>query len=161
MRGMVARVLFPPIGVRWLVWSLYAAAWTAALLVPVPVKPDPANPESSNYFFLFSKAVHIGAYAFFTILSAWLALVVGRRGLFLGILFAHGVGTEVLQYLLPTGRTGCWQDVLLDWSAVVLGVVLSWKWWLLPAVPVRGDSAEECERESLSDEVRAPLPGRG
>src|SRR5438105_413186 len=116
---------------RWFLWSAYAIAWTVSLLVPVPVHPgdDPAAREG---LFLFSKAVHISAYAVFTALTGWLAVRGRARWLMLGVLSLHALGTEGLQYLMDLGRVGCWSDVGIDHIGIALGLAWSLKCWRSP-----------------------------
>jgi hypothetical protein len=125
----LAKALFPATPLRWLVWSVYAAAWTAALLVPVPVQPEPTGLKSPDVLFYFSKAVHLSAYAVFAVLSAWVGAPLPYCRLLLASLFVHAAGTEILQALLPTGRHGCVSDFFLDSVGIAIGVALSWKWW--------------------------------
>jgi len=114
-------------GIRWTVWLLFAAAWTTALLMPVPVKPD-TGLGSPAVLYGFSKAVHLSAYALFAILTAWLPVRGTARWLLLAFLPVHAAGTEFLQWLLPMGRTGCVVDVGLDVLGIGMGMGLNWMW---------------------------------
>jgi VanZ family protein len=129
MRGLVAKLLFPPPPMRWLIWALYMVAWTTALLVPVPPQPEGSPLTEPDVRFYFSKAVHVSAYTAFALLTGWLRAPVRWRSWLLALLFAHGAATETLQALLPTGRHGCVEDVLLDSLGISIGLALSWKWW--------------------------------
>ncbi len=139
MRIAAVRGSWPAANVRWLIWWGYTLLWTAALLVPVPDRP-PGIPEdvwSYQIKVLFAKSLHVAAYAVFTMLSGWLGLSVRGRWLMVGFLIGHAASTEFLQWLLPTGRTGCVRDVLLDVLGISIGLVLSRKLWL-------GSSSGEC-----------------
>jgi VanZ family protein len=123
-----ATLLGPAAPVRWLIWAGYVTAWTAALLVPVPVEPD-TGLRSPAVLFVFAKFVHLSAYALLAVLTGWLRAPGKYRWLLLAFLPAHAALTEFLQWLLPTGRTGCIQDVLLDLVGISVGMALSWRWW--------------------------------
>lgn len=120
------------IGPRWrlALWGLYVAAWTTALLVPVPIKP--ATAEGVERVYWFGKTLHVMAYAVMTGLTGWLPVPRGRRWLFLLFLSAHGCITEYLQWLLDIGRTGCWSDVGLDHLGIALGLAVTFRLWLRP-----------------------------
>jgi VanZ family protein len=133
--SLVRRLCFPPSSVRWLIWSAYAVAWTTALLVPVPEMPAATGLQEPHYRFLFAKTVHVSAYALFTVLSAWLLVSPRYRWLLIGFLVAHAAGTEILQALLPTGRTGCIEDVGIDLIGIALGLALSWRCWRSAVTP--------------------------
>ena len=113
---MDEQALRPPLALRWLVFVAYFAAWSCALLTRRPPLPGWV-PQSQHYLFLFSKAVHVGGYTAFLILGGWLMPAGGWRWPLLAFLSAHAFGSEYLQYLLPTGRIGSWQDVVLDHAA--------------------------------------------
>ena len=129
MLALAVKVLSPAPPWRWLVWSAFVVCWTVSLLMPVPVQPEESGLKSREVLFYFSKTLHVGAYAFFTVLSGWLRVPARQRGWLLAFLFVHAAGTETLQALLPTGRTGRVPDVLLDSLGIVVGVALSWPWW--------------------------------
>jgi VanZ family protein len=120
-------------GFRWLVWLLYSAAWSVALLSPLPDTGDWSLENISlDLKFLFAKAVHVSAYALLAVLSGWLPVPRCRRWLLLVFLSGHAMATEFFQQFVP-GRTGCWFDVGIDHIGIALGLALTWKWWLLPA----------------------------
>jgi VanZ family protein len=133
--------------IRWLIWSTYAVAWTTALLVPLPEMPPATGLHQPLPRFLFAKTVHVSAYALFTILSAWLRT--SHRWLLLAFLVAHAAGTEILQAILPTGRTGCIEDVGIDLIGITIGVMLSWRWWRAPATSPQ-DAAVPCPPASAT-----------
>jgi VanZ family protein len=129
VQASLAREWRPARRVRWVVWGAFVLAWTVALLVPIPAKPAALPQEWWELKFYFAKSLHASAYAFLAILSAWLHVARPRRWLLLLFLVGHAAGTEFLQWLLPTGRTGCVSDVGIDVLGILVGTALSWKWW--------------------------------
>jgi VanZ family protein len=122
------------------IWCAFVLAWTASLLIPAPDQlareilawlfPSPqAGAELGNEFWLASKSLHIIAYALLTILSGWLRVPWPWRWLLLVFISIHGFGTELLQHFI-VGRHASLRDVGLDHLGALLGLVLSWKWWL-------------------------------
>lgn len=126
---------------RWAIWGTFLAFWTFVLVTPFPVQaerellPGPAT-------FPLSKTLHVAGYAFFTSLSAWLQVGGGWRWGLLGFLFFHGAATEFLQCYVPL-RTGCWLDVGLDSTGVLLGLYFTWPWWWERQVKTLGNSLAE------------------
>ena len=114
---------------RWLLWLVYVTAWTTVLLVPIPPKPPGLPDEWWQLKLYFAKGLHVLAYTLLTVLTAWLRVPGRRRWLMLAFLPAHAGLTELLQWLLPTGRQGCLRDVGIDLIGICLGVALTWKWW--------------------------------
>ena len=123
-----------------MIWFAFALAWTAALLTPSPDRlarailawlvPGPeGGPELGDQFWLASKSLHVMAYALLAILSAWLRVPWPWRWLLLVFISIHGFGTELLQHFI-VGRHASLRDVGLDHLGALLGLVLSWKWWL-------------------------------
>lgn len=110
---------------RWLLWSLFVAAWTYALLTPIP--PLPPGTLVAEHHFLIGKSVHVAVYAFWTVLSAWLRAPARWRWLLLAFISFHGMATEYLQQFVERGSS--LQDVGLDHVGLLLGAALSWKWW--------------------------------
>jgi hypothetical protein len=110
------------------------ACWTVALLSPVPHKEAEEVLGGSGGVFWFGKSLHVGAYAFLTVLGGSMALTHSQRWLILALMSFHGFATEFFQQFVP-GRTAAWRDVGLDHIGVALGVVVGWRWWrgLLPA----------------------------
>jgi hypothetical protein len=120
-----------PRGWRWGLWSLYAAAWTVALLVPMPEhgRWDLATVEI-NKKFLLAKALHVTAYAVMAGLTGWLRAPLRLRFFLMFFLMAHGTVTEVLQYSVDfIGRSGGLFDVGLDHIGIALGTLATWRWW--------------------------------
>jgi VanZ family protein len=126
-RSTVQQVWFWCWRCRWLIWSVYAGAWTLALLTPQPVEVSDAvlGPQTGHYA---SKTLHVSAYAVFTLLSAWLRAQRPGRWLLLGFLSLHAFATEYLQHFVPE-RTPSWQDVGFDHIGIAIGIILAWKWW--------------------------------
>jgi VanZ family protein len=122
------RSIWPSAEVRWLVWIIYAVTWTWALLRPYPaIVLD--HPEFEWQFFLFSKTVHVSAFAVFAILSGWLRVPWRHRWALLLFLSAHAWSSEYFQHFVPT-RTPALHDVGFDHLGILLGVGLTWKWWI-------------------------------
>jgi VanZ family protein len=114
-------------GLRWALWLVCVVVWTLML-----VRPEPAQvlgevvPKQATY--PVAKTGHISAYAFLTVLSAWLRVRGGKRWLLLAFLSLHGVATELIQTQVP-GRHGSPLDVGFDHIGILIGLALSWKWW--------------------------------
>jgi VanZ family protein len=110
------------------VWTLFATAWSIALLVPIPIHPGPGL-RTPEVLFTVAKATHVSAYALFAILTLWLPLRGGLRWGLVGLLPCHGAVTEFLQWSFPSlGRTGSVRDVIIDVVGISLGLGL-WFWW--------------------------------
>lgn len=126
---------FPAKAIHWVIWGGLLALWTFALLTPFPIQAE-RQLLPSQAAFPISKTVHVLGYAFLTSLSAWLQLAGGRRWGLPGFLFLHGAATEYLQSFVPL-RSGCWLDVGLDTTGVLLGLLLTWHWWRERSVDCR------------------------
>lgn len=113
---------------RWLMWSVYGLAWTTVLLTPQPVHVAEAVLSSSIEFFT-AKCLHIGAYAGLTMLTGWLQVVPRYRWLLLLFVSAHAFGTEFLQGFVPE-RYPSLRDIGFDHLGIVVGLALTWRWWL-------------------------------
>src|SRR5262249_6506336 len=111
----------------WAAWLAALAVWTAALLTPQPVQAAQAvlPPEME---FPTAKTLHVGAYAFLTVLACRLPRGGPCRWLPLAVLSLHGLGTEYLQQFVES-RCGCWQDVGLDHVGIALGLLVGWIGW--------------------------------
>jgi VanZ family protein len=112
---------------RWIIWGLYVAAWTTALLVPLPGGSG-WKVHNVSLKFLFAKTLHVSAYALWAMLSAWLLVPRRWRLLLLVLMVVHAAATEFLQTFVP-GRTGNLRDVGLDLIGIGIGCLLTWKWW--------------------------------
>jgi VanZ family protein len=121
-------------------WLAFVLAWTAALLMPSPDRIArgflayvlPGAEDANNlgtYLWWFSKSLHVMAYALLAILSGWLRVPWRSRWLLLVFISAHGFGTEFLQTFVVS-RHPSPRDVALDHLGAMLGVGVSWKWWL-------------------------------
>ena len=114
---------------QWLLWLGYTAAWTTALLMPVPNLGNWAGGETTiDLRYLFAKSVHVSAYAVFTGLSGWLRVPGRYRAPLLFVVMVHAPVTELLQNL-TSHRTGCLEDVGFDHLGVAIGLLLTWRWW--------------------------------
>jgi VanZ family protein len=129
-------------GLRWTMWGLWYAAWTAALLTPQPVEVADAvfTPEGA---FSAGKLLHIAAYAGLTILTAWLPVSGRVRWLLLVSVSAHTLATEYLQNFVPA-RYASWMDVGIDHVGIALGFALSWRWWF-PAATLKADANRQAK----------------
>lgn len=108
---------------RWLTWWTLLAILTWGLVSPVPQQINSAVlPESMN--FTASKAVHISAYAFLTVLVAWLPATLRQRAALWLVLVCHAALTEYLQTFVPL-RVGCLSDVGINLVGIALGVGLA------------------------------------
>jgi VanZ family protein len=123
--------LWPARKYRWLIWGLYLAAWSTALLIPLPAVPE-WKVHDISLRFLFAKAVHVSAYAVLAVLTGWLLVPSRYRWLPALALAVHATSTELLQRLVE-GRTGTLDDVGLDLIGIALGCLVSWKWWCAPS----------------------------
>lgn len=111
----------------WLAWLLYVLAWSRGLLMEQPI--DPGDNERLRLgLFLFSKSVHVGAYAVLAVLSGLLDVPRPYRWLLLVFMCAHAVGTEYGQQFFKTRHPSLY-DVGLDHLGILIGVALTWKWW--------------------------------
>lgn len=110
---------------RRVAWWLCVLVWTAGLLTTMPAHVN-RSLFPAPLGFSVSKTVHVTAYAFLCALIPFL----GTRGwALLGFLSFHACATEFLQQWVPE-RSGSLRDVGLDHLGIVLGLMLSWRWWL-------------------------------
>ena len=106
----------------FVVFAVFLGLWTWKLLEPLPVPESLTQGWSLSLKFIASKALHVGAYGFLTLLAAWLPV---RRPYFwaaVGVLMLHGCLTEYLQYAMDVGRTGKVSDVFIDWLGIGLAL---------------------------------------
>ena len=94
------RVLFPIV----LVLSM------ALLFLPMRAGPVPL-PDKVYHLLMFAALAGNGVLAEF------------RRGWLIAGLMAYGVGTEVVQYLLPFHRMADYADALANFAGIVVGLV--------------------------------------
>ena len=115
---------------RWLVWTLFCIALTAALVAPVPSPEElPLGELLVSRRVLVAKSVHVVAYAMFAMLSGWLPVALRWRLFLMFFLMLHAVSTEFIQLHLSY-RSGTLSDVLWDCLGIAVGFGLSWRWWL-------------------------------
>jgi VanZ family protein len=109
------------------IWLLFLAAWTIALLTPQPVQlAQEVLPDQDTFY--FGKSLHIGAYAFLVILTAWLKATNRVRWICLAFLSFHAFATEFLQQFVPE-RSGSLRDVGLNHLGLALGLILTVPMW--------------------------------
>jgi hypothetical protein len=120
---------------RWVLWSIYLIAWTVALLYPVPPETGVEQIDEfiSPHRYVIAKTVHVSAYAVLTLLTGWLQTPLRSRPLLMFIVMAHGTLTELCQLAMTelewSVRIGHLRDVAFDNLGVLIGLLLSWKWW--------------------------------
>jgi VanZ family protein len=117
---------------RWVIWFLFLAAWTLALLTPQPVQlAQEVLPDQDRFY--FGKSLHIAAYAVLVILTTWLKVTNRVRWMCLAFLSFHAFATEFLQLYVPE-RSGSLRDVELNHLGLALGLILTIPWWWTPLV---------------------------
>jgi VanZ family protein len=105
------------------VFFLFLGLWTWKLLHPYPVPEELTAGVSAPVKFVAAKALHVGGYAFLTVLTAFLPV---RRPYFwmaVLTLVIHAVGTEIGQLYVPN-RSGSVRDVLLNWAGILVGLAV-------------------------------------
>ncbi len=117
---------------RWLLWCVYVLLWTTVLVLPgAPI--DKLAPDISIIWkYFIAKTGHVAAYALWTILSGRPPVPARFRWLLVFVLMAHASGTELLQMLYVPGRFGHLVDVGFDHLGIMIGIALTWKWWIDP-----------------------------
>lgn len=128
MSAVESKALALRSGWLWAIWLVLLSIWTLALVTtyPAQIKQQVLPREAS---FPASKMLHVSAYAFLAGFAAFLPSRGGWRWLPLVVLSLHGFGTEYWQTFVPM-RYGCWSDVAIDHVGILLGSLLTWKWWL-------------------------------
>lgn len=99
----------------------FLGLWTWELLAENPVPESVHRAIPDGWHFYMAKGLHVGAYAFLTVLAGLLPV---NRFVFRGavaLLALHGIAGEVGQTFVP-GRTGSARDVVLDWVGLGLGL---------------------------------------
>ncbi|HEV3440684.1 MAG TPA: VanZ family protein [Gemmata sp.] len=112
--------------VPFAVFLIFLGLWTWKLLEPHPIPETITQYLPLELKFWLAKSLHAGAYAFLTVLAAFLPI---RRPYFwmvVAVLLLHGVGTEIGQTYIPS-RHGCVRDVVIDWIGIGVGLVCLWK----------------------------------
>ena len=97
--------------------------WTWKLLEPTPVPEKLSGWLAGDWQFLLAKALHLGGYAFLTVLAVTLPVPDRRRWSCAALLALHAVATEIGQTYVP-GRFGSVRDVLIDCAGIGLGVLV-------------------------------------
>lgn len=111
------RTAFP-----FLLFAALLGLWTWKLLEPNPVPESLHEEIPTDLKFIAAKVLHAGAYAFLTVLAAYLPV---RRPYFwavVAVLAGHGAATEFGQTLVPN-RHGTVRDVVIDWAGIGLGLL--------------------------------------
>jgi hypothetical protein len=114
-------------------FALFLGLWTWKLLEPNPVPEPVTRGIPTDLKFWLAKGLHLGCYAFLTVLAAWLPV---RRPYSWGVvvfLAMHAVGTEIGQSYVPN-RHGSARDVVIDWVGIGVGLLLL-RWWSLRLLP--------------------------
>ena len=101
---------------------VFLGLWTWKLLEPNPVPEAVSARLKGDWRLLAAKSLHVGAYAFMTVLAVSLPVSGYWRWFLVVLLALHGVATEIGQTFVP-GRGGSARDVLIDWAGVGLGVL--------------------------------------
>lgn len=122
-------------------FAISLAAWTVALLIPVPKTADRIG--DAELKFILSKVLHTTAYAYLTVVAAQMVLSVRRRWFILGLLSFHAFLTEFLQQFVNRGAS--LRDVGLDHLGILIGLLAGRPHWRgsWPAEPRKqsGDGA--------------------
>ena len=121
--------------IRWLIWTGYIIFWTIALEAPVAdTGMLPGGELIETHRVLMAKSVHISVYVLMAILSAWVRTPARFRWLMMAFLMVHATGSEMWQVALEPycHRTGLLTDVVFDNVGILIGILVSWKWWTRP-----------------------------
>jgi VanZ family protein len=112
---------------RWGAWFVFIAGWSLALLTPQPVElADTVLGEPAAFW--SAKVLHVSAYAVLVTLTASLPVAWPARLLLLACLSAHAIGTEYFQQFVRL-RTPSWRDAALDHLGILIGLVITCKFW--------------------------------
>jgi hypothetical protein len=106
------------------VFAAFLAAWTIALLSPVPSERAERALGGPWEVFLFGKGLHITAYAFLTALGGTIRCLARRWVWVLPALVVHGALIEFLQQFV--GRGSSVGDVGLDSIGIAIGGLVVW-----------------------------------
>lgn len=108
---------------------LATAGWYVLLVRPAKAFTDAVAGWEHQLIYLAQKGLHFGVYA--GLAAGAVALFGRRRWWVLGLVMAHGILSELGQYLrnlwFDTHRSGDPVDVLIDWAGVAVGVS---GWWV-------------------------------
>ena len=108
------------------IWAGSFAAWTAALLIPIPSGAVRSVGGAGPSFWI-SKVMHVGGYAVLALMTAFLPVRPKLRWVCLAALVLHGGLTEYLQQFVQRGSS--WRDFGLDCLGCVLGTLLAGARW--------------------------------
>lgn len=111
----------------FVVFLVFLGMWTWKLLEPAPLPEAIDQQIPTSMRFALAKSLHAGAYAFLTVLAAFLPLRRPHFWFVVAALALHGVGTEIGQTFVPN-RHGCVQDVIIDWVGIAAGLLGLWGW---------------------------------
>lgn len=118
---------------RWLIWSVFLVLWTIGLLYPTSPQLHQIDEIIEPFRVVIAKTVHVSAYAILAILTGWLRVAPRYRWLMLFVIMAHGTATEMGQWITKemhiSTRTGELYDVAFDNAGILLGLLVSWRWW--------------------------------
>jgi hypothetical protein len=120
---------------RWLIWMGFVVGWSIALEVPFQ---DTAGLPGGEFIMtnrmVVTKSLHVCVYVVMTILSGWVPMPARYRWLMMLFLMIHATGSELLQLALESHfhRGGSLTDVGFDNLGILIGVIVSWKWWTRP-----------------------------
>ena len=103
------------------------ALWTFGLLMPIPKASASKVLGGEGGVHLFGKMLHIGAYAFLTVLGGSMPLTRRQLWLLLTGLSFHAFATEFLQQFVDRGSS--LRDAGLDHLGIALGIAVGWRWW--------------------------------
>ena len=127
--------------------------WTWELLAENPVPESVSRAIPNEWKVWLAKSLHVGAYAFLTVLAG--LLPVGRKYFWgaIVLLLLHGIGSEIGQTFVD-GRHGSIRDVGLDWVGVVLGLlVLQLGKWMFGRGGERGSAVNGPGTARRTDEL--------
>ena len=117
-------------GWRWWIWLIAFLVWTVGLVVPSPGEAVRGfSGVSITHKFLVAKTTHVVAYCLLTMLAGWQQCALRYRRFLLVILLIHGPVTELIQRF-ASNRSGRFLDVGLDYLGIVIGLVLTWRFWV-------------------------------
>lgn len=128
----------------WL-WGAVLIAWTWLLLIPIP---DSAKQLGGpDLTFWIGKGLHVGVYAFLTVLTWTLPIREAARWVIVIVLLGHGGLTEFLQQFV--GRGSSWMDWCRDAGGIAMGTAIARGWLFVhrrrhsPQQPIEGDTSEK------------------
>lgn len=127
---MLRKIFWMPLHIKILLdkRNFFKILFFAATILVLVITLIPLSPERPGFLqrFLFEdidKVIHAGLFFILVILqrlayphtSIWKAVA---------LLFAYGLLIEILQHILPTGRSFDWWDWIFDGIGVIFGALL-------------------------------------